>query len=263
MASSGSTWYCELCEVHVWQADRAEAVEGAGYVASGWSKSRSHGAGSGVERRTHMQRGELGSFPPQLPPKHRRRTTVKGAYVYVYAHRSTRPRKVQCPQQCPYPPAQPGHLRQRLLRRGLAGDATLRHETNVSHQRIHELKHVLEDAGELVIVERPGYTNLYFVAWQGKPLGGTFPETGRHDPFARCGTRPPPRRREGSEIILTPPCEEEVSDISEAQGSEMSEGRGQKNLTRKQEKTREENKAPVATAPTEDESRGPQPLLVS
>jgi hypothetical protein len=51
-------------------------------------------------------------------------------------------------------------------------DTTLRHEVNVSRQRIHELKNLLEDAGELVIVERPGHTNLYFVAWQGQPVGG-------------------------------------------------------------------------------------------
>ena len=51
-------------------------------------------------------------------------------------------------------------------------DTTLRHEVNVSRQRIHELKNLLEDAGELVIIERPGYTNLYFVAWQGQPVGG-------------------------------------------------------------------------------------------
>jgi len=48
-------------------------------------------------------------------------------------------------------------------------DATLYHETNVSRQRIHELKNALEAKGELVILERPGATNLYFVAWQGKP----------------------------------------------------------------------------------------------
>jgi hypothetical protein len=43
-------------------------------------------------------------------------------------------------------------------------DTTLRHEVNISRQRIHELKNQLEDMGELVIRERPGYTNLYFVA---------------------------------------------------------------------------------------------------
>ena len=52
-------------------------------------------------------------------------------------------------------------------------DATLYHDVNVSRQRIHELKNALETTGELVIVERPGSTNLYFVAWQGQPLGGT------------------------------------------------------------------------------------------
>ena len=51
-------------------------------------------------------------------------------------------------------------------------DTTLRHEVNVSRQRIHELKNVVEASGELIIVERPGYTNLYFVAWQGQPVGG-------------------------------------------------------------------------------------------
>jgi hypothetical protein len=42
-----------------------------------------------------------------------------------------------------------------------ASDTTLHHEVNVSRQRIHELKNALEDAGELVTVERPGFTNLY------------------------------------------------------------------------------------------------------
>jgi hypothetical protein len=51
-------------------------------------------------------------------------------------------------------------------------DTTLRHEVNVSRQRIHELKNEVEATGELTIVERPGYTNLYFVAWQGQPVGG-------------------------------------------------------------------------------------------
>ena len=39
-----------------------------------------------------------------------------------------------------------------------ASDATLYHDVNVSRQRIHELKNVLEATGELVIVERPGST---------------------------------------------------------------------------------------------------------
>lgn len=50
-------------------------------------------------------------------------------------------------------------------------NATLFHDVNVSRQRIHELKNALKAAGELVIVEGPGTTNLYFVAWQGRPLG--------------------------------------------------------------------------------------------
>jgi hypothetical protein len=132
-------------------------------------------------------------------------------------------------------------------------DATLRHETNVSHQRIHELKHLLKDAGELVIVERPGYTNLYFVAWQGKPLGGTCAETGHHDPYCPLRHAPAPEEREGSEISETP-VKEEVLEVSEAQGSEISEGGSQISLRRKQGKTREENTAPVAIAPTEDKA---------
>ena len=61
-------------------------------------------------------------------------------------------------------------------------DATLFHDINVSRQRIHEVKNALERTGELVIIERPGTTNLYFVAWQGQPLGGTSAVTGRHMP---------------------------------------------------------------------------------
>jgi hypothetical protein len=127
-------------------------------------------------------------------------------------------------------------------------DATLRHEVNVSHQRIHELKHVLKKAGELVIVERPGFTNLYFVAWQGKPLGGAFPETGRHDPYCPLRYAPAPEQREGAEMPDTP-LREEVSETSEARGSEISEGGSQSSLRRKQGNTRAENEAPVARAP--------------
>ena len=50
-------------------------------------------------------------------------------------------------------------------------DATLRHEVNVSRQRIHELKNAVKATGELIIVGRPGYTNLYFVSWQGQSVG--------------------------------------------------------------------------------------------
>lgn len=65
-------------------------------------------------------------------------------------------------------------------------DATLAHDTNVSRQRIHELNNALEGTGELVILERPGDTNLYWVAWKGVPLGpqGDYVETrrGEHEP---------------------------------------------------------------------------------
>jgi hypothetical protein len=135
-------------------------------------------------------------------------------------------------------------------------DATLYHDVNVSRQRIHELKNRLEEQGELLIVERPGTTNLYFVAWQGKPLGGTSCDTGGHDP--RCPLRHPhraarstspqadsptaPEVGEGSEIpdpLVTPG----VSEAPDPQGSEVSDGGGQMSLTRKQGKTSQ--KSPV------------------
>jgi hypothetical protein len=52
-------------------------------------------------------------------------------------------------------------------------DETLRREANVSRQRIHELKQQTKGTGELCIIERPGYTNLYFIADGGKPVGLT------------------------------------------------------------------------------------------
>jgi hypothetical protein len=131
-------------------------------------------------------------------------------------------------------------------------DATLYHDVNVSRQRIHELKNVLEAMGELVIVERPGTTNLYCVAWQGNPLGGTSRDTGRHDP--RCPLRHPhraarstapqadsptaPEAREGSEIpdtLETPG----VSEAPDPQGSESSDGGCQRSLTQKPRKRRQ------------------------
>jgi hypothetical protein len=129
-------------------------------------------------------------------------------------------------------------------------DATLYHDVNVSRQRIHELKNALEATGELVIVERPGFTNLYFMAWQGQPLGGSSRDTGRHDPG--CPLRHPhltaqvaspeangpatSEQQEGSDIsdtLITPG----VSETPDPQGSERSDRGGQKLLTRKSEKT--------------------------
>lgn len=125
-------------------------------------------------------------------------------------------------------------------------DETLYHDVNVSRQRIHELKNRLEEMGELVIIERPGSTNLYFVAWQGKPLGGTSRDTGRHDP--RCPLRNPmwaaacarlwadhpvtPDAGEGSEIPNTPMTLEE-SEGPDPQESEISDRGYQTFLTQK------------------------------
>jgi hypothetical protein len=72
-------------------------------------------------------------------------------------------------------------------------DTTLRHEVNVSRQRIHELKNAGEETGELLIIERPGTTNLYFIAHEGKPVGldlGKLCDAGR--PHERgCPLRDP------------------------------------------------------------------------
>jgi hypothetical protein len=138
-------------------------------------------------------------------------------------------------------------------------DATLYHDVNVSRQRIHELKNLLEDSGELVIVERPGFTNLYFVAWQGTPLGGTSQGDGRHDP--RCPLRHPivaaacahlwaphqttPEAGEGSDRPDTPTLQE-GSDGPDPQGSEISEGGRQTFLTQKHRRTNAKTPAPPA-----------------
>jgi hypothetical protein len=77
-------------------------------------------------------------------------------------------------------------------------DTTLRGEVNVSRQRIHELKNTLEDEGELVIVERPGTTNLYFVATHSQLLGpqGEYQtaKRGQHQPG--CPLRDPALRQQ-------------------------------------------------------------------
>jgi hypothetical protein len=131
-------------------------------------------------------------------------------------------------------------------------DATLSHDVNVSRQRIHEVKNAVEDDGELVILERPGFTNLYFVAWDGKPLGGTSAEQpGAHDRrcplrdpvrWDRCarlwpGRYPPRDGAQGGSEISDTPTRREGSDGPDPQGSEISEGGGQESLTRKLEKT--------------------------
>jgi hypothetical protein len=146
-------------------------------------------------------------------------------------------------------------------------DATLYHDVNVSRQRIHELKNALERTGELVIVERPGSTNLYWVAWQGQPLGGTFRDTGQHDP--RCPLRRPHLAAsgtslegddglthdggEGSEIPdppedHTPDTHGGVSDPPDPQGSEISAPPCQRSLTQKTRENHDENTGVLAMA---------------
>jgi hypothetical protein len=167
-------------------------------------------------------------------------------------------------------------------------DATLYHDINVSRQRIHELKNALERTGELVILERPGATNLYFVAWQGQPLGGTSRDTGQHDP--RCPLRHPHLAvsgtwlqeddrlthdaEEGSEMSdplgdYAPDTHEGVSDPPDPQGSEISDGGGHISLTKKTRENHDQNTGapasvsaqrpyhPPASAPPKAEQHSP------
>jgi hypothetical protein len=135
-----------------------------------------------------------------------------------------------------------------------ASDLTLRLEVNVSRQRVHELKNTLEDAGELVIVERPGTTNLYFVAMHGQPLGpqGEYQTTrhGQHQPG--CPLRDPALQQQyarqlaalDSESVDDEP--EEVSEISDPRVSENADEGRQRSLTQKTtEKKRRKQGAPA------------------
>jgi hypothetical protein len=117
-------------------------------------------------------------------------------------------------------------------------DTTLRHEVNVSRQRIHELKNAVKATGELIIVERPGYTNLYFVAWQGQPVGGVV-HRGRHEPGC-------PLRR--------------VSGASDTQGSGGSDTPCQEGLTHKTRNNDIENEAGSSLCPR-DGPAGPEVRL--
>jgi hypothetical protein len=89
-------------------------------------------------------------------------------------------------------------------------------------------KNLLEDAGELIIIERPGYTNLYFVAWQGQPVGGSYRAApgSTHEPGC-------PLRRGMPE----------VSGVSDTQGSGASDTPCQEGLTHKTKDNDIENEA--------------------
>jgi hypothetical protein len=113
-------------------------------------------------------------------------------------------------------------------------DTTLRHEVNVSRQRIHELKNAVKAAGELIIVERPGYTSLYFVAWQGQPVGGQ----GSYRAAPRSTHEPGCPLRRGMPVK-----EGEVSGASDTQGSGGSNTPCQAGLTQKTRDNDTENEA--------------------
>ena len=115
-------------------------------------------------------------------------------------------------------------------------DTTLRHEVNVSRQRIHELKNVVEASGELIIVERPGYTNLYFVAWQGQPVGGQG--SYRAAPGSTHEPGCPLRRR-----VPVTPSTGGVLGESDTQGSGRSDTPCQEALTQKTRDNDTENEA--------------------
>jgi hypothetical protein len=132
-------------------------------------------------------------------------------------------------------------------------DTTLRHEVNVSRQRIHELKNAVEATGELTIVERPGSTNLYFVSWQGHPLGAQGDNCDgprrQHQPGCPCRGRvsedSDTRREQSTDVAPREPCKgrvledsdtprpEGVSEAPDPQVSECSNGGYQKVLIQK------------------------------
>jgi hypothetical protein len=114
-------------------------------------------------------------------------------------------------------------------------DTTLRHEVNVSRQRIHELKNILKASGELTIIERPGYTNLYFVAWQGQAVGGQ----GSYRAAPGSTHEPGCPLRKG-----TPAMPGGVSGPSDTQVSGPSDRGCQDALTQKTRENDTENKAP-------------------
>lgn len=87
-----------------------------------------------------------------------------------------------------------------------ASDQTLRQEVNVSRQRVHEVKNAVEETGELIIVERPGTTNLYFVAAHGRPLGpqGEYRSTKRGQHMPGCPLRDPTLRQRCVRLLAQP-----------------------------------------------------------
>jgi hypothetical protein len=141
-----------------------------------------------------------------------------------------------------------------------SGDTTLRREVNVSRQRIHELKNSLEASGELVIEERPGHTNLYFVAAHGKPLGpqGEYlsQKLGQHQPGCPLRWRvSAPADPPGDHRTSTP---QGVSGISDTQVSEISDGGCQKSLTQQRgdnEKKKTGVGAPLVDCLADDRQR--------
>jgi hypothetical protein len=132
-------------------------------------------------------------------------------------------------------------------------DATLHHEVNVSRQRIHELKNAVEASGELVILERPGTTNLYFVAMHGVPLGpqGEYQTTRRGQHMPGCPLRHADLRQQCARLLAgeieddapagvsdppdtsSPAFGEGVSELPDPQVSGPPDGGCQESLTQK------------------------------
>jgi hypothetical protein len=101
-------------------------------------------------------------------------------------------------------------------------DQTLHLEVNVSRQRVHELKNAIEEDGELVIVERPGTTNLYFIAAHGVPLGpqGEYQTTKRGQHTLGCPLHHPVLRQQCAHLLA--PGEPQPDD-EPGEGSESSD----------------------------------------
>jgi hypothetical protein len=164
-------------------------------------------------------------------------------------------------------------------------DTTLRGEVNVSRQRIHELKNAVEDAGELVIVERPGTTNLYFVAVHGQPLGpqGDYQTTKRGQHMLGCPLRDPALRRRCARQLRgelddelggvseppDPPVQivadarEGVSEDPDPQGSESSNGGSEFSNTENKRTRERKTMAPAAPGfSLASQTRNAEPLVV-
>ena len=147
-------------------------------------------------------------------------------------------------------------------------DTTLYHDVNVSRQRIHALKNILEAMGELVIIERPGSPTCTSSPGRASPLAGRRPTPDVTTRTVPCGTLASRRGAPPSGRSISPPLRRGESDVSDPlvmpewrvsdppdQGSEMSDRGCQTSLTRKTTENHCENTSvPVTAMPIDPRS---------